>query len=36
MRAEQAELITRSGPGTPCGAVLRRYRQPVQPHLRPA
>jgi len=29
MRAEQAELITRIGPGTPCGAVLRRYWQPV-------
>jgi phthalate 4,5-dioxygenase len=29
MRSEQAELITRIGPGTPCGAVLRRYWQPV-------
>jgi phthalate 4,5-dioxygenase oxygenase subunit len=29
MRAEQNELITRIGPGTACGAVLRRYWQPV-------
>ena len=29
MRAEQNELITRIGPGTPCGALLRRYWQPV-------
>ena len=29
MKTEQNELITRIGPGTPCGAVLRRYWQPV-------
>ncbi|WP_395686819.1 Rieske 2Fe-2S domain-containing protein [Caenimonas koreensis] len=29
MRAEQNELITRIGPGTPCGAVHRSYWQPV-------
>ena len=29
MKAEQNELITRVGPGTPCGALLRRYWQPV-------
>jgi phthalate 4,5-dioxygenase len=29
MRAEQNELVTRIGPGTPCGAVLRSYWQPV-------
>jgi phenylpropionate dioxygenase-like ring-hydroxylating dioxygenase large terminal subunit len=29
MKAEQNELITRIGPGTPCGAVLRHYWQPV-------
>ena len=29
MRAEQNELVTRIGPGTPCGAVLRNYWQPV-------
>lgn len=29
MKAEQNELITRAGPGTPCGALLRRYWQPV-------
>ena len=29
MRAEHNELITRIGPGTPCGAVLRSYWQPV-------
>ncbi|HSV50589.1 MAG TPA: Rieske 2Fe-2S domain-containing protein [Burkholderiaceae bacterium] len=29
MKAEQNELITRVGPGTPCGAVLRSYWQPV-------
>ncbi len=29
MRAEQNELITRVGPGTPAGAVLRQYWQPV-------
>ncbi len=29
MKSEQNELITRIGPGTACGAVLRRYWQPV-------
>lgn len=29
MHAEQNELITRVGPGTPCGALLRQYWQPV-------
>ncbi|MCJ0763701.1 aromatic ring-hydroxylating dioxygenase subunit alpha [Variovorax terrae] len=29
MKAEQNELITRIGPGTPCGALMRRYWQPV-------
>ena len=29
MKSEQNELITRVGPATPCGAVLRRYWQPV-------
>lgn len=29
MNAQQNELITRIGPGTACGAVLRRYWQPV-------
>jgi len=29
MKAEQNELITRIGPGTPCGAVMRQYWQPV-------
>ena len=29
MKAEQNELITRIGPGQPCGALLRRYWQPV-------
>lgn len=29
MKAEQNELLTRIGPGTPCGAVLRQYWQPV-------
>ncbi|MCX7959954.1 MAG: aromatic ring-hydroxylating dioxygenase subunit alpha [Burkholderiales bacterium] len=29
MRAEQNELLTRIGPGTPAGALLRRYWQPV-------
>lgn len=29
MKAEQNELLTRVGPGTPCGAVLRSYWQPV-------
>ena len=29
MKAEQNERITRVGPGTPCGAVLRSYWQPV-------
>jgi phthalate 4,5-dioxygenase oxygenase subunit len=29
MKSEQNELITRIGPGTPCGAVLRSYWQPV-------
>ncbi|MDP3824715.1 MAG: Rieske 2Fe-2S domain-containing protein [Burkholderiales bacterium] len=29
MKAEQNELITRVGPGTACGAVLRSYWQPV-------
>ena len=27
--AEQNELITRIGPGTPCGALMRHYWQPV-------
>src|SRR3954471_4278964 len=27
--AEQNELMTRVGPGTPCGKLLRRYWQPV-------
>src|SRR6185295_6082728 len=27
--AEQNELMTRIGPGTPCGRLLRRYWQPV-------
>ena len=26
---EQNELMTRVGPGTPCGKLLRRYWQPV-------
>lgn len=29
MNAEQNELLTRIGPGTPCGAVMRSYWQPV-------
>jgi phthalate 4,5-dioxygenase len=29
MKAEQNELITRIGPGTPCGALMRHYWQPV-------
>ena len=29
MKSEQNELVTRIGPGTPCGAVMRRYWQPV-------
>ena len=29
MRAGQNELITRIGPGTPCGNLLRRYWQPA-------
>lgn len=29
MRAEQNELLTRIGPGTACGNLLRRYWQPV-------
>ncbi len=29
MRAEQNELITRIGPGTPCGQLMRHYWQPV-------
>src|SRR3954470_19281555 len=29
MQAEQNELITRVGPGTACGALLRRYWQPA-------
>ena len=29
MQAAQNELITRIGPGTPCGDLLRRYWQPV-------
>jgi phthalate 4,5-dioxygenase len=42
MRAEQNELLTRIGPGTPCGAVHRQYWQPValvdefDPRLDPA
>ena len=29
MNAEQNELITRIGPGTPCGTLMRHYWQPV-------
>ena len=29
MRAEQNELVTRIGPGTPCGQLMRHYWQPV-------
>ena len=29
MKSEQNELVTRIGPGTPCGAVMRQYWQPV-------
>jgi phthalate 4,5-dioxygenase len=29
MRAEQNERVTRIGPGTPCGQVLRHYWHPV-------
>ena len=42
MKAEQNELITRIGPGTPCGNLMRRYWQPValmdefNPRLDPA
>ena len=42
MQAEQNELITRIGPGTPCGALMRSYWQPValvdefDPRARPA
>ncbi|MGE0310233.1 MAG: Rieske 2Fe-2S domain-containing protein [Lautropia sp.] len=42
MRADHNELITRVGPGTPCGALMRAYWQPValldefDPALQPA
>jgi phenylpropionate dioxygenase-like ring-hydroxylating dioxygenase large terminal subunit len=29
VKAEQNELVTRIGPGTPCGALMRQYWQPV-------
>ena len=29
MNAEQNERLTRVGPGTPCGALLRQYWQPA-------
>jgi len=29
MHAEQNELITRIGPGTPCGDLMRSYWQPA-------
>ena len=29
MSAQENELITRIGPGTPCGALMRRYWQPA-------
>ena len=29
MQAAQNELVTRIGPGTPCGELLRRYWQPA-------
>ena len=29
MRQEQNDLITRIGPGTPCGKLMRHYWQPV-------
>ena len=29
MKEEQNELLTRIGPGTPCGTLLRQYWQPV-------
>ena len=29
MRSEQNERVTRIGPGTPCGQLLRHYWQPV-------
>ena len=29
MQAEQNQLVTRIGPGTPCGALMRRYWHPV-------
>jgi nitrite reductase/ring-hydroxylating ferredoxin subunit len=29
LSTEQNELITRTGPGTPCGALMRRYWQPA-------
>src|SRR3954453_22559236 len=41
MQAEQNELITLIGPGTPCGALMRSYWQPAalldefDPHLDP-
>ena len=32
MKSDQNELITHVGPGTPCGAMLRRYWQPHRFH----
>src|SRR5947209_1700431 len=29
MRQEGVELLTQTGPGAPCGALMRRYWQPV-------
>ena len=29
MKAEHNDLITRVGPGTPCGQLMRQYWQPV-------
>ncbi len=29
LTAEQNELLTRIGPGTPCGNLMRRYWQPI-------
>ena len=29
MNVEESELLTRTGPGTPCGELMRRYWQPV-------
>ena len=29
MRAEENERLTRIGPGTPCGEMLRRYWWPI-------